>query len=129
MSTSQFIAGMIGPVFMAIAAFMVIRRDAFGEFARAAVSDRPVIFLAGVLLLIAGVAIVQAHNLWTDDWRVIITLLGWLGVLGGVGRIFFPDFAKPIVDYIKSDNPAVIVTAVLYFAFGAYLLAKAHAYL
>lgn len=127
MSTSQFIAGLIGPVFMAIAAFMVLRRDTFAEFAKAAVNDRPAIFLAGVLLLIAGVAIVQTHNLWTGDWRVLITILGWLGVLGGLGRIFAPDFAKPVLDYIKPDNPAVTVTAVLYFAFGAYLTAKAHA--
>ena len=29
MTTSQFIAGLIGPLFMAIAAFMVVRRDTF----------------------------------------------------------------------------------------------------
>ena len=28
-----------------------------------------------------GLAIVNAHNLWMRDWRVIVTILGWLFVL------------------------------------------------
>lgn len=127
MTTSQFIAGLAGPLFMAIAAFMMIRRESFADFAREAVTNRPLIFLAGVLLLIAGLSIIQTHNLWVGDWRVIITLLGWLGVLGGLVRIFSPDYAQTIVDNIKPDHPAVTVTAVLYFALGAFLTAKAYA--
>ena len=34
----------------------------------------------------AGLAIVLVHNVWTFDWRVIITILGWLAVLGGIFR-------------------------------------------
>jgi hypothetical protein len=126
MTTSQFIAGLIGPLFMAIAAFMVVRRDTFLEFAKAAARDRPLIFFAGAILLVSGLAIVQGHNLWVADWRVIITLIGWLSVLGGIVRIFSPEFAQSIVDEIKPDHPAVIITAAAYFVLGAYLTAKAH---
>ncbi|MFA9473905.1 MAG: hypothetical protein ACERJ2_04985 [Filomicrobium sp.] len=129
MTTSQFIAGLIGPLFMAIAAFMVVRRDTFLEFAKAAARDRPLIFFAGAILLVSGLAIVQVHNLWVADWRVIITLIGWLGVLGGIVRIFLPEFAQSIVDEIKPDHPAVIITAAAYFALGAFLTAKAHSIL
>jgi len=129
MTTSQFIAGLIGPLFMAIAAFMVVRRDTFLEFAKAAATDRPLIFFAGAILLVSGLAIVQAHNLWVADWRVIITLIGWLGVLGGIVRIFSPEFAQSIVEKIKPDHPAVLITAAVYFALGAFLTAKAHAVL
>ncbi|MCH9807613.1 MAG: hypothetical protein K0U74_07775 [Alphaproteobacteria bacterium] len=127
MTTSQFIAGLIGPVSMAIATFMVIRRESFAQFTREAVSNRPLIFLAGILLMLAGLTIIQTHNLWVWDWRVIITVLGWLCVLGGLVRIFSPEYAQTIVDNIKPDHPAVIVTAVLYFALGAFLTAKAYA--
>ncbi len=129
MTTSQYIAGLIGPVFCAIAAFMVIRRDAFADFARAAVSDRPLIFLAGILLLVAGLAIVHAHNLWVGDWRVIVTLLGWLAILGGLVRMFAPEYAEEVTDYVQVGSPAVKVTAAFYFALGAFLTAKAYALL
>ncbi len=126
MTTSQFIAGLIGPLFMAIAAFMVVRRNTFLDFAKAAAKDRPLIFFAGAILLVSGLAIIQIHNLWVADWRIIITLIGWLSVLGGIVRIFSPEFAQSIVDEIKPDHPAVIITAAAYFALGTYLTAKAH---
>jgi glucan phosphoethanolaminetransferase (alkaline phosphatase superfamily) len=126
MKTSQYIAGLIGPLFMAVAAFMVIRRDAFAQFAKAAMADRPLIFLAGVLLLVAGVAIVQAHNLWVRDWRVVVTILGWLAIAGGLMRIFVPEFATAIVEQIDPNHPAVTITAAIYFAFGAFLAGKAY---
>ncbi len=127
MTTSQFIAGLIGPLFMAIATFIVIRRESFAKFTREAVSNRPLIFLAGILLLLAGLAIIQTHNLWGWDWRVIITLLGWLSVFGGLVRIFLPEYAQTFVDNINPDHPAVTVTAAFYFLLGAFLAAKAHA--
>ena len=80
-------------------------------------------------MLVSGLAIVQVHNLWVADWRVIITLISWLGVLGGIVRIFLQEFAQSIVDEIKPDHPAVIITAAAYFALGAFLTAKAHSIL
>ncbi|MBU2583445.1 MAG: hypothetical protein KJ622_17180 [Alphaproteobacteria bacterium] len=127
MSTAQYIAGLIGPLFMAIAAFMALRRAAFAEFAQMAIRDKPLILFAGVVLLVAGTAILQSHNLWVGDWRILITLIGWLGVIGGLIRIFAPEFATSVVEHIKPDHPAVMVTAVIYFALGAFLFGKAHA--
>ena len=49
------------------------------------------IFLAGVITLAVGIALVLAHNVWVGDWRLIITVLGWLGVIGGLFRIIWPQ--------------------------------------
>ena len=38
----------------------------------------------------AGLAIVLTHNIWAADWRVLITLFGWLNVIGGALRLFAP---------------------------------------
>jgi hypothetical protein len=40
------------------------------------IGSRALIFIAGVLALLAGLAIVNAHNLWVPDWRVVVTVLG-----------------------------------------------------
>jgi hypothetical protein len=37
-----------------------------------------------------GLAIVLAHNVWTADWRVLITLFGWLNAIGGAVRLIAP---------------------------------------
>ena len=34
----------------------------------------PVVYLSGVLLFVAGLAIVRAHNRWALDWTLLVTL-------------------------------------------------------
>jgi uncharacterized membrane protein HdeD (DUF308 family) len=48
----------------------------------------PVIYLSGVLLFIAGLAVVRAHNVWARDWTVLITLTGWFCLALGLVRMF-----------------------------------------
>jgi uncharacterized membrane protein HdeD (DUF308 family) len=48
----------------------------------------PVIYLSGVLLFVAGLAVVRAHNAWARDWTVLITLSGWFFLVLGLIRMF-----------------------------------------
>jgi len=52
--------------------------------------------MAGLLTLTAGLAIVNTHNVWTTDWRVIVTIFGWLGVIGGALRVMFPQLVERV---------------------------------
>ena len=51
-------------------------------------------YLAGSLWFIAGLSIIVVHNRWMLDWSVIITIMGWFIMLGGIGRMFFPEPAQ-----------------------------------
>ena len=35
-----------------------------------------------------GLAVVRAHNRWTRDWTVLVTLTGWFFLLLGLFRMF-----------------------------------------
>lgn len=87
MTSSLYLAQLIGPTKLLVAMGMLFNRG----YARALavdVLDRPgLLFLAGLLALVPGLAIVDAHNLWVADWRVIITVLGWAMVIAGVDGI------------------------------------------
>ena len=96
MDTSLFLARLIGPVLITVAAAMLINRDNMRDMAADFLEHRGLIFLAGVLTLLAGLAIVLTHNVWELRWPVIITIFGWLGVIGGIFRIVFPDSVKSI---------------------------------
>jgi hypothetical protein len=50
----------------------------------------PHVYLSGTLLFVAGLAIVRAHNSWTPGWPVLITLVGWIAMLAGLGRMAAP---------------------------------------
>ena len=51
----------------------------------------PLIYLNGVLLFIAGLAIIKNHNVWIFSWQTILTIVGYLGIILGLFRMFFPQ--------------------------------------
>ena len=65
---------------------------AFRDMAEEFMASRTLLFLSGLLIMPVGLAIVLTHNIWTVDWRVLITLFGWLNVIGGALRLFAPKF-------------------------------------
>jgi hypothetical protein len=81
MTISKTIAGLISPTLVAIAAGMLLNmarslrwRNRFPAPPRS--SSCP------VSSFIAGLAIVRVHNRWANGWPVLVTILGWLFVLG-----------------------------------------------
>ena len=81
----------------------------------------PLISLNGVLLFVAGLAIVRAHNRWTRGWPVLVTLTGWLGIFAGLFRMFAPE-----VQQRGEDAPTTIITAILIGALGLVLTFQAY---
>ena len=58
---------------------MLVNRAGYhAHSAKEFLKSRALIYLAGVLTLIPGLALVLVHNVWAVDWRVLITLFGWL---------------------------------------------------
>jgi hypothetical protein len=82
----------------------------------------PLVYLSGVLLFIAGLAIVHKHNLWIWGWQTTITVIGWLGILLGLLRMFFPQTYKA---QFKNDNAALVVEIFL-ILIGMFLSFKAY---
>jgi hypothetical protein len=48
----------------------------------------PVVYLSGVLMFVAGLAVVRVHNLWVRNWAVLLTLTGWFFLMLGLVRMF-----------------------------------------
>ena len=79
MQTSIFLAQLLGPCFLVVGIGLMLNADGYRAMAREFLKSRPLIYLAGLLAIAPGLAVVLVHNVWTADWRVIITIFGWLG--------------------------------------------------
>jgi cytochrome bd-type quinol oxidase subunit 2 len=121
METSLFIAKLIGPMLLVIGAALLINRDHMREMATDFLEHRGLIFLAGVLTLFGGLAIVLTHNVWEAGWPVVITILGWLLVVGGAFRILFPDSVKSIGQSMLDKPGLLTATGVVEGLIGAWL--------
>ena len=89
---SRYIAKLLGPALIGITATEWANLDVL----RSAIGPglAPHVYLNGTLLFVAGLAIIRAHNVWTLRWPVLITIVGWLGVVAGLGRMAAPLAAQ-----------------------------------
>jgi hypothetical protein len=90
MQTSVFLARLIGPVMLVVGLAVFANQRAFRDMAEEFLASRALLFLSGLLIMPMGLAIVLTHNVWAD-WRALITLFGWLNLIGGAVRLLAPN--------------------------------------
>jgi hypothetical protein len=79
-----------------------------------------VTFLNGVLLFVGGISIIRVHNFWVRSWTVLITLIGWLTLLIGVLRMFFPTAKQ------AGENFSTYLLLTVLFVIGVFLTLKGY---
>jgi hypothetical protein len=121
MQTSLFLAQMLGPLFLVMGAGMLLNRDGYREMAEEFLDSRALIYIAGLAAFLPGLAIVLVHNVWVFDWRLIVTLFGWLGLIGGIFRILFPQAVSEIGERMLSSGAAIVAGAIVVLAVGGVL--------
>lgn len=126
MDRSKFLARLMGPTFVAIALGMLINLGTYQSMITEALHPGVLLYLSGLLSLPAGLAIVNLHNRWFMDWRVIITVLGWLMTIGGVIRIVVPQVAIMIGLTIYSGRAPMIIAALIIGTLGIFLSFKGY---
>jgi len=92
MSNSAYVGKLLGPALIGVTVTEWINLDVFS--AAIGPSFAPHVYLNGTLIFIAGLAIVRAHNVWARRWPVLITVVGWLAIVLGLGRMIAPVSAQ-----------------------------------
>jgi hypothetical protein len=114
------IAGLLGPTLMVMTAseFPLVQPHLYDQ------QIPPVVYLSGLLMFVAGLAIVRSHNVWRSDWTVLVTLSGWFLSVLGLFRLFAAGF------YQRSSAAAgsafFMVVEGLLFAVGLVLTVQAY---
>src|SRR5438552_4669810 len=123
MRRSIFLARLVGPFLAVCGVALIFNTGPFRAIGTEMVASLALIYIGGLLALVAGLAIVNTHNVWTFDWRVAITLLGWLCLIGGVFRVVFPRTVQSIgVSILASvSNTWIVGDGVVILAFGAWI--------
>lgn len=126
MTNSTLIARLMGPLLLVLGVGMLIGLLGDGEaeymtMLRGFMADIPLIIVFGMLTLVAGLAIVNAHNLWVTDWRVIITVLGWLAIIRGVVAILFPIKVHELGETAMATSTGPTTGAIITLVLGGIL--------
>ena len=118
MEKSKSIAGIVGPTLIV----MVLSELKIWNPTLYDTQIAPIVYLSGVLLFIAGISIVRSHNIWVLGWQTSLTIIGWLAILLGLIRMFFPN--SYTVQFKNNDFSLMIEVALILF--GVYLTYKAY---
>ncbi len=112
MTESRGIAQLIGPTLLAVTMSEVVNLRIWSA------SIPTLTYLDGSLLFIAGLSIVRVHNFWKRGWPMVITLLAWGSMCGGLLRMFAPE-------NLSGRNATVEYTTIaILFANGVLLTLK-----
>lgn len=95
MCLSLFLAQVIGCYLFLLSLAMLVHQQRFKKVSSDLLSNAALITLSGTVKLALGLMLVIDHNIWVADWPVAITLVGWILLIQGIMKLFFPEaFAK-----------------------------------
>ncbi len=116
--TTIVLLKILGPVFFLMAFAVFFRPLLMQKIIFDFLDEDEELFQWGCIGFVAGIVIVQFHNIWSGLPEVIISLTGWLMIAEGILFILFPSVAKR---FIKLFSPSLlIVDGILALAIGTY---------
>jgi len=121
MTPSAYIARILGPVLVIIGLGLLLEGETFRAMAGEFIRSAALVYFSGVATLALGLAILNVHHLWTRDWRSVITLFGWLCVIGGIFRILAPTLVQRIGESFIAHQRWPLAGAIVTLALGAFL--------
>ena len=103
-----------------------LRPKSLDELGREFLGSRALLFLSGFLTLLAGLAIVNTHNVWIASWPVIITAFGWLMIVAGILRMALPAQIRPIGEAMLANKTFLRLAGGAQAVLGAFLMFKGY---
>ena len=67
-----------------------------------------------------------ARDGWAADWALLVTIFGWLLLIGGLVRMLFPIWLAGMAATFSPSTGLIVGEAVVFLVIGAFLLYKAY---
>lgn len=122
MEISIFLAQFWGWLLVITCLIFLLRKKALLEEMFKLVEDKSFALISGYLALILGLVTVILHNVWTADWKVVITIFGWISLVKGIARIGFPEIPQKSVSTFKNKPVLMQILLIVAILLGAWLI-------
>lgn len=90
-SVSAFFAQVIGFYLIFICLSMLLQPQRFKKIMTEVLGHTASLFICSATNILSALVILVPHNIWVASWPLLITLIGWLGLIKGVFSLFFPE--------------------------------------
>lgn len=102
MDSSKFLSKVVGLYLIFISSAMLLQMQPFMHRVISLNHDAALMFSLGFICLILGLLMVIVHNLWQWNWKLIITLIGWMTLFKGAMLIIAPGYMDTLtIAFVK----------------------------
>jgi hypothetical protein len=124
MKSTRVVARMLGGMLFISGAGILLNSEGYRATADEFLRGVGLIYMSGMMALVAGLAIVYLHNVWTKDWRTLLTLIGWFAVIDGILRVVVPEFIQRFDSWYIAQPGFLIGSGLIVLALGLFLSLK-----
>lgn len=122
MNTSIFLAKALGLYYVFISLAFIINKKTLKPAIFDMINNMTIMIFSSFITLIIGILLIVSHNIWVEDWRLIITLIGWLALTKGLILMLFPDFLGALSRRWIENTTAYYGTFIFTLLLGLVLL-------
>lgn len=123
MELSILLAKIVGILYFSIGVGVVTGELNHKQLAKS-FNDLGLSFIAGFMMVILGVLMVNFHNIWVKEWIVLITIIGWAVLIKGILFIAFPKTMAAVTNEygVQNRNFGFLIVAIgLLFAYFGFI--------
>ncbi len=124
MQSTRVVARMLGGMLFISGAGILVNSEGYRATADEFLRGVGLIYMSGMMALVAGLAIVYLHNVWTKDWRTLLTLIGWFVVIDGTLRVVVPEFIQRFDTWYIAQPGFLLGSGLIVLALGLFLSLK-----
>ena len=121
MAAAQFIAQILGPLYLVATLGWLFNRAFYRRMISEFSQNHAVLYMSGIFAFVFGVVILTLHNSWTANWQVLITLIGWAGLIKGLTILVFPQAMIRYGQAFATNKVLFTLTFLLAFLIGLVL--------
>jgi len=122
MEISIFLAQFWGWLLVIVGLIFLLKKQMLEDELSRMFKNKDYVLLTGWLALILGLFTVILHNIWATDWRIVITIFGWISLIKGIARMGFPELPQKTASTFKNKPVLVQILLIICFFLGAWLI-------
>jgi predicted MFS family arabinose efflux permease len=90
MELSSLVARIISIIYISSGIAVLIGAINFNDIVKDFEKSPALTFVAGLAGIIIGLVLIEYHNIWVENWEVLITIISWLFLIGGIVVVIVP---------------------------------------
>ena len=120
MDLSIYLARVFGIYLVVVCVSMFVNKKHLPKVLDGFSGNLGLVIFSGFIHLFLGLLIAVAHNIWTPDFKGLVTLMAWIGIAKVVLRILAPAKVSQLGEEFAGGKK-LIIWGVFWLAVGIYL--------